>query len=99
MTPLILAALLAASGPSGSQVLGSEAATVSPPPAPPVKTPRNDLDKPICRLEDKVGSRVQVRVCKTQAEWDAQDRALDRFFHDARDYGAQQTGVSRGGPM
>lgn len=57
---IILAAALAALAPT---VAGETPAT-APSPAP--------KEKQVCRKEQSATSRMVKRVCKTQAEWDAQ---------------------------
>jgi len=60
-----LAFLAAANAPA-------PATPVVPPAAKPVK------EKKICTTEDTTGSIVPKRVCRTQTEWEAENRAISR---------------------
>ena len=88
MTPLILAVLLAAADPGGGQPPAGAQTTPAPAPASsPAAKPAKDPNKRICRLEDQVGSRVQIRKCMTQAQWDGQEEATRQYFQDAQEHG------------
>ncbi|PAX07642.1 hypothetical protein [Sphingomonas lenta] len=44
--------------------------------------------KKVCRRETSTSSRLDVRrVCKTRAEWDAQERAEQRNLQRQNDWG------------
>ena len=62
MQTIITLLLLAASPDAATAVTGTE----TPAPAKPVKV------KKICRAGAATGSRMTNKICKTQAEWDAQ---------------------------
>jgi hypothetical protein len=81
MTSLILAALLAATSPSGDAAQPSGAAP-GPAAPPPATAPKNDPNKMICRIEDTYGSRTKTRTCKTRAQWEADEDAAKRFIDE-----------------
>jgi hypothetical protein len=97
MTPLVLAVLLAAADPGAGQAPGAQA----PSPAPPAQAakPAKDPNKIVCRSEEQVGTRVRVRKCMTQQQWDGQDEQTRQYFQDALDHGALNTAkVNSGQP-
>lgn len=56
-------------------------------PAPPTE-PKAAEPKKICRRETATSSRLDVkRVCKTRAEWDAEEGAHRREFQRQNDWG------------
>ena len=77
MSPLILAAALAASQPS-------DAAPAAPAPAAAQKA-RDDPDRVVCRTEPMQGSRITARVCRRKADWDRIEQARDRFVQGLDD--------------
>ena len=91
LVPLFAAAALAASDaappPSGAPAAPG-AAVSSDKPQPP-----SGPDKMICRHEDKIGSNVRIRVCRTRAEWDAEQQRVDQLMRDANGMGAVNTGA------
>jgi hypothetical protein len=93
MTPLILAALLAAADPSAGQPASAPAA------AAPAKTSSMDPNKMVCRSEEQIGSNIRVRRCQTQAQWESEEEQARQYFQDAHDHGAVNTAhVNSGGP-
>ena len=92
MLSLILAASLAATAGDASQTSGAQ----SPAPASEPAKPAAKSDDPlrvICRRQDKIGTNIQIRTCKTKAEWDKEQQQLDRLMRDAGAAGAQNTGL------
>ncbi len=58
-----------------------------------------DPNKPVCRLEEKIGSNILVKKCMTEAQWQQQDEATRQYFQDASDNGGIHTAhVSSGAP-
>ena len=97
MTPLILAALLAAADPSAAAPAGAPAPATASAPAKPDKV--KDPNKPVCRLEDQIGSNIHIKKCMTEAQWEQQDEATRQYFQDASDNGGIHTAhVSSGAP-
>jgi len=97
MTPFILAVLLAAADPSATAPASAQAPASSPSQAKPDKT--KDPNKPVCRLEDQIGSNIRVKKCMTQAQWEQQDEIVRQYFQDAGDNGGVHTAhVSSGAP-
>lgn len=50
-----------------------------------------DPDKKVCRRQTPVGSNIEQRICKTQAQWDAEAAGA----RDTLDRALSSTGVSR----
>jgi hypothetical protein len=84
MTPIILAVLLAAAATDAG---AGPPTTVAPATVTSTK-PQVAADKPVCRSEEEVGSRVRTRKCMTQAQWDQQDEQVRQYFQDVSDHGA-----------
>jgi hypothetical protein len=79
MLALIFAAAIASSD-AGSQ---QGTSTQQPPPAASsVKPDAHDPNKLICSREEIPNTRMTRKVCRTQAEIDAQERDKDRFFQN-----------------
>ncbi len=90
MTPLVLAVLLAAADPGAGQPPQAQAAPTPAAPATSAKPARSadDASKVVCRREEQVGSRVQIKKCMTQAQWDGQDEQTRQYFEDSLEHGA-----------
>ena len=58
--------------------------------------PALDPHKVICREGDNAGSHVSIRTCKTRAQWDEDERQLQRFMRDVHHNAAQNIGLDRG---
>ena len=57
-------------------IMAPAAAAGSPAPAP--------APKVICRSETNLGSRIPVRVCRTETEWEALARQTQKDLEDSR---------------
>ncbi len=73
----------------------SSAATSAAAAAPHASAAR-DPNKVVCREDENAGSHIATPVCKTRAQWDEDDRRLERFMRDVRHNSAQNTGVPAG---
>jgi hypothetical protein len=82
---LVLAAALASQGEPASATSATSArpATTVTPVTVTAKAP--DANKIVCRDEEVVGSRMSKRVCRTQGQIDAQQKAADEFFRQVQD--------------
>jgi len=85
MTSFVLALLLAAADPSGqgqasaaNQPVSTTVATAKTP-----AKPDQDPNRVVCKAGENIGSRIQTRTCKTQAQWDAEEEAMRSFLRDA----------------
>jgi hypothetical protein len=78
----ILALLLAAADTSGQAPAAVTPASSTPASAP--AKPADNPNKVVCKVTDNIGSRIQGRTCKTQAQWDADEEALRHLFSDVR---------------
>ncbi|MFO1427147.1 MAG: hypothetical protein U1F11_09255 [Steroidobacteraceae bacterium] len=69
----------AAAPPAAAQPAAAQPAAVQPAAAPPAAAPpdatASATTKKICRREQVVGSRIPVKVCRSQAELDAEREA------------------------
>jgi hypothetical protein len=88
MIALVLSVLFAAADPQGAQASGASAGGAASPAAAPAPS-KDDLSRVICKSEDKVGSNIQIRSCKTRAAWEEQERIVRQLFRDAQASGAQ----------
>jgi len=43
---------------------------------------RPNKDEKICRVEDVTGSRMRKRICHTQEQWDARERAAQNLVRE-----------------
>ncbi len=55
--------------------------------------PAVDPNKIVCREGDNAGSHVSIRTCKTLAQWDEDERRLQRFMRDVHHNAAQHVGL------
>jgi len=54
-----------------------------------------DRSKRVCRNMTPTGSRMTKRVCRTQAEWDAEAERAARLLQDGQINGSSQDGQNR----
>lgn len=54
-----------------------------------------DRSKRVCRNVTPTGSRMTKRVCRTQAEWDAEAERAARLLQDGQINGSSQDGQNR----
>jgi hypothetical protein len=86
---LIVLALILAGAIATADAAPSTAQT---PPPPAAKAPASDSSKLVCTREQIAGTRMTKKVCRTQAEVDAAERAKDQFFHYSGDHSAVAPG-------
>lgn len=79
----------------GAQVaVASSAATATQ-----SRTQGADPSRRVCRMIQPTGSRLAIRRCQTQAEWDAEgDQSREAMQRQARGNDVVQPGTGIGGP-
>jgi hypothetical protein len=77
LTASIASAQTAASPPAGVAQPGTVAAAAP-------TQPKADADKPVCRSSVPTGSRLPVRECHTQAQWDQMAADAKQMTQDSQ---------------
>lgn len=54
---------------------------------------QSDALKVVCRRQEKVGTNILIKTCKTKADWREHDEQLARFLRDTQQAGALNTGL------
>ena len=76
MLSFVAAAGVLAFGPAAAQE------TDGTPPVAQAESARPNKDGKICRVEDVTGSRMRKRICHTQEQWDARERAAQNLVRE-----------------
>ncbi len=74
----------------------SSVATTKVADAAPAKGAALDPNKVICKTDDNIGSHMTSRTCKTRAQWEEDERQLQRFMRDMHHNSAQNPGIDSG---